>query len=391
MGWGWATELARSGHQVWVLTRAENRSAIEGDALAAHPNLNFVYFDLAPSAQRWRKGIGKVLYYVLWQWCAVRHIRKVFPILPFDVVQHVTYASGRYPSFMGLLGIPFYFGPISGGEAVPRRIRSSFSIIQRCRERLRDWSNFAVRRDPLMRWVFQRADKLFVTRDTLWLVPPRWRHKCRTELAIGLTAEYLEHVNARNATGGNCSRLLYVGRLLEWKGLDLALHAVSQLTQSLSGIRFTIVGDGPARTRLQELTGELGLSEIVQWVHWVPHKNVPDYYRSADVFLFPSLRDSGGMAVLEAMAHGLPVVCTDLGGPGVLVNQYCGRVVSTAGRSREQIVGGLVEALREIATASALRASLAAGASARARQFTFQNLVASLHQPVILPHVTSVT
>ena len=389
LGWGWATELARSGHQVWVLTRADNRSAIERDALAADPNLNFVYFDLPASAQTWRKGFGKILYYVLWQWCAVRHIRKRFPALPFDVVQHVTYASGRYPSFMASLGIPFYFGPVSGGETVPRRIRSGFSVAQRCREWLRDMSNSVVPRDPVMRWVFRRADKLLVTRDSLSLVPPCWRHKCHMQLAIGLTSEYLDHVNARTTLSGNRYRLLYVGRLLEWKGIDLALHAVSQLRQLPAEIRFTVVGDGPASTRLHKLAEELGLSEIVEWVRWVPHNRVQDYYRATDVFLFPSLRDSGGMAVLEAMAHGIPVVCTDLGGPGVIVNPYSGCAVPTQRRSREQIVSGLVEALQEIAITPALHDLLAAGASARARQFKFESLVASVHPPVALEQFRS--
>ena len=385
LGWGWATELVRAGHQVWVLTRADNRPAIECDALAADPNLHFVYFDLAPWAQTCRKGIGKILYYVLWQWRAVRHIRKRFPALPFDVVQHVTYASGRYPSFMASLGIPFYFGPVSGGETVPRGMRSSFSVAQQCRERLRDLSNFVVPHDPMMRWVFRRADKLLITQDTLSLVPPRWHRKCHAQLAIGLTSEYLDHVDARTPPSGKSYRLLYVGRLLEWKGLDLALQAVRQLRQSQPDIRFTVVGDGPATRRLHKMAKELGLSEIVEWVRWVPHNRVQHYYRTADVFLFPSLRDSGGMAVLEAMAHGLPVVCTDLGGPGVIVNQYCGRVVSTRGRNQEQLVGGLVEAVQEIATTPALHDSLAAGASVRARQFRFENLVTSLHQPVALP------
>lgn len=389
MGWGWATELARAGHQVWVLTRADNRPAIERDALAADPNLNFVYFDLAPLAQKCRKGLGKILYYVLWQWCAVRHIRKRFPALPFDVVQHVTYASGRYPSFMASLGVPFYFGPVSGGETVPRHMRSSFSVAQQCRERLRDLSNFVVPRDPVMRWVFQRADKLLVTPDTLSLVPPRWRNKCRTQLAIGLTREYLNHVDARTPHSGNCCRLLYVGRLLEWKGIDLALQAVNQLKQSQPGICFTIVGDGPAWTRLHTLAEELGLSETVEWVPWVPHNRVQDYYRAADLFLSPSLRDSGGMAVLEAMAHGVPVVCTDLGGPGVIVDPYSGCAVPTRHRSRKQIVSGLVEALLAIATTPALHDLLAAGAYARARQFRLESLVASVYPPVPLPRVPS--
>jgi glycosyltransferase involved in cell wall biosynthesis len=389
LGWGWATELARSGHQVWVLTRADNRSTIERDALASHPNLNFLYFDLSPAVQRLRNGFGKIPYYGLWQWCAVRYIRQLFPTLPFDLVQHVTYASGRYPSFMASLGIPFYFGPVSGGETVPRCIRSSFSVAQQCREWLRDLSNSFVPRDPLMRWVFERADRLFVTRDTLPLVPPRWRHKCHTQLAIALTSEYLNYVVAPTVQSDNRCRLLYVGRLLEWKGLDLALHSVCQLKESHPGICFTVVGDGPASTRLHSLAEELGLSEIVEWVRQVPHEQVREYYRSASVFLFPSLRDSGGMAVLEAMAHGVPVVCTDLGGPGVIVNQSCGRVVSTARKNWEQLVSGLFDALREIVGTPALRDLLSAGASVRAGEFTFESLVASLHPPVSLSCGTS--
>ncbi len=261
-----------------MLTRADNRKAIERDALAGNPNLSFVYFDLPRWAQRCRKGFGKILYYVLWQWCAVRHIRKLFPALPFDVVQHVTYASGRYPSFMASLGIPFYFGPVSGGETIPGRIRSNFSFAERCREHLRDWSNFVVPRDPLMRWVFQRADKLVVTPDTLALVPARWRHKCQAQLAVGLTSEYLNHAGPRTPSSGNELRLLYVGRLLEWKGLDLALQAVSQFRQSGPKIHFTIVGDGPANRQLHSLAEDLGLSETVDWVAWVPHNCVENYY-----------------------------------------------------------------------------------------------------------------
>jgi glycosyltransferase involved in cell wall biosynthesis len=113
----------------------------------------------------------------------------------------------------------------------------------------------------------------------------------------------------------HCLRLLYVGRLLEWKGIDIALRAVRQLKRWQLDVRFTIVGDGPARSRLAKLAQKLELSEIVEWAGCIPQRAVGDHYRAADLFLFPSLRDSGGMAVLEALAHGLPVVCTELGGP----------------------------------------------------------------------------
>jgi len=322
---------------------------------------------------------GKLLYYVLWQWCAARHVQKFFTALPFDAVQHVTYVSVRYPSFIGSLGIPFYFGPVSGGEKVPAKLRKGFSFRERWRERLRDLSNCLVPLDPLLRWVCGRADKIIVTRDTVPLIPRTWRHKCDVQLAIGLSREYLDQAGAEVKRSAHCLRLLYVGRLLEWKGLDIALHAVRQLKQWQLDVRFTIVGDGPARSRLARLAQKLELSEIVEWAGCIPHSEVENQYRAADLFLFPSLRDSGGTAVLEALAHGLPVVCTELGGPGVTVNERCGRVVPALDRTQKELATGLADAVREIMTTSGLHHHLSAGAKARAREFDFQNLVRSLY------------
>ncbi len=377
MGWSWGVELSRLGHQVWVLTRAGNRAAIESKP---RPSFNFIYYDLPRWMESWRAGFfGKRLYYVLWQWCAARHIRKCFPEMPFEVVQHVTYVSVRYPSFMGSMGIPFYFGPVSGGEEVPPKLRKDFSVQERWRERLRDVSNRLIPFDPLLRRTFRQAEKIIVTRDTVSLVPRSWRYKCEVRLAIGLTADYLDQATAAAPHSGPGVRMLYVGRLLESKGVDIALRAVWQLKQRQIDVRFIVVGDGPARRRLAKLAERLGLSQVVEWVGCVPRDAVEDRYRDADLFLFPSLCDSGAMAVLEAMAHGLPIVCMKLGGPGEMVNERCGRVLETLGKNRDQLTTSCAEAVREIMTTPGLRNDLAAGAKARAREFDFQKLVRSVY------------
>ena len=77
----------------------------------------------------------------------------------------------------------------------------------------------------------------------------------------------------------------------------------------------------------------------MRWVEWLPHDQLHEHYYQHDALLFPSLRDSGGMVVLEALAHGLPVVCTDRGGPGLIVNRRCGRVVKTSGRTKDEVIG----------------------------------------------------
>lgn len=380
VGWGWATELARLQHEVTVITRLANRRAIEQEAQRAAGKLRFVYYDLPAWMQRGRRCPGaKALYYVLWQWFAARHIRRLFPALPFDVVQHVTYVSIRYPSFMGSLELPFYFGPVSGGEGVPPRLRAGFSGRQRWRERLRDLSNLFVPLDPLMRRTFRQAQRILVTRDTLPLVPRRWRDKTDVRLAVGHANEGWTAVPAPPRRRADDLRVLYVGRLLEWKGLDIAFEAVRQVKQSHPKIRFTIIGDGPAKARLTSLSRKLGLENVVEWVGWLPQRTLVEHYRSADLLLFPSLRDSGGMVVLESLAHGLPVLCTDLGGPGVIVNSTCGRAIGTAGRTAQQLARDMASALLEMAMFPNLLASLSHGAKARAREFNFQDLVRSVY------------
>ena len=57
--------------------------------------------------------------------------------------------------------------------------------------------------------------------------------------------------------------------------------------------------------------------------------------------LFPSLHDSGGMVVLESLAYGLPVVCLNIGGPGIIVTNGCGRLVDVVGKSKAEVVAKL--------------------------------------------------
>ena len=381
VGWNWATELARMGHQVTVITRDDNRSAIEGDGSRPAFGLTFIYYDLPRQIQRCRHYPGgKLLYYVLWQWFVVPHLQRLYSPLPFDVVHHVAYVSARYPSFMGLLGIPFFFGPVSGGEGVPPRLRSGFSVRARCREQLRGLSNFFVPLDPLMRHTFGRADRILVTRDTLALVPKRWRHKCEIHLAIGLSHSYLSKSRQGREHSEHNPRLLFVGRLLEWKGLAVALRAVSSIRQYYPGLRFVIVGDGAARSRLARLSGQLGLAKVVEWVGWRPQEELDEYYRAADLLLFPSMRDSGGTVVLEALAYGVPVLSTDLGGPGQIVNDTCGCAIATRGLNQEQLADKFAYALLQILASERMEA-LSTWARSRAQQFNFRHLARLVHPP----------
>jgi glycosyltransferase involved in cell wall biosynthesis len=86
--------------------------------------------------------------------------------------------------------------------------------------------------------------------------------------------------------------------------------------------------------------------------------------RSCDVFLFPSLRDGGGLVVVEAMAAGKPVICLDLGGPGLHVTKGCG--IKVPASSPEQAVRDLAEALGQLYQDPELRLRMGRAARERA-------------------------
>ncbi|MFZ0704122.1 MAG: glycosyltransferase family 4 protein [Candidatus Korobacteraceae bacterium] len=383
VGWMWATELAASGHQVWVLTRDSNRSAIEAGMPSPGPAcLHFEYCDLPRYARGWKKLPGAIyLYYFLWQALAFRAARRLNRAHHFDRVHHVSFVSLRAPSFMGWLGIPFYFGPLSGGECVPQDLRRGMTRRARAFEFARDCANWLTRFDPLMRSALRQAARIYVTsRDSLNLIPRKYHYKCEVHLAVGITRQQLGFSRRKQVDARRELRCLYTGRLLEWKGLHLAILAMHRLQAHDAPVRLTIIGDGPAKAALLSLASRLGVANRITWHSWLPHTELQSRLHQHDVFVFPSLRDSGGMAVIEALAHGLPVVCTDLGGPGEIVSNQCGRVIATTNRSAGDIANSLAAHLRELAENPGLRQSLSIGARRRAWEFEFRRLVEAIYQ-----------
>jgi glycosyltransferase involved in cell wall biosynthesis len=108
-----------------------------------------------------------------------------------------------------------------------------------------------------------------------------------------------------------------VGRLVELKGYDQLIDAISILSARLPQARLTIVGDGPLRDRLVARAATLGIAERVAFVGAVD--DVAPYLRSAAVFVSSSHREGMSMAVLEAMAWGVPIVASDIPGNRALV------------------------------------------------------------------------
>ena len=110
--------------------------------------------------------------------------------------------------------------------------------------------------------------------------------------------------------------LLYVGRISRDKGLDSLLETYRKIVDERPYTRLLIVGDGPYLQPLMEKAKDLPLAVFTGRME---QTQLPDLYRHADLFLFPSVTDTFGRAVLEAQACGLPAILSDAGGPKEII------------------------------------------------------------------------
>ena len=117
-----------------------------------------------------------------------------------------------------------------------------------------------------------------------------------------------ESLRAKLGASKGCIAL-FVGRLAKEKSLDVLLHAVALCNRD--DLVLAVAGDGPAREELEALAKELGIGNRVRFLGAVPREELPDLYASSDAFVFPSITETQGLVVAEALAAGLPVVAAE--------------------------------------------------------------------------------
>ena len=182
------------------------------------------------------------------------------------------------------------------------------------------------------------------------------------------------------------SVILSVGRLVPLKNLTLLVDAVSRIRATRPSVHLLVVGEGPERARLEQQASARGIADAVTWVGYVPQADTPAYYRSADVFALSSDFDNSPNAVLEAMACGLPIVATDVGGVAAFVDANRGGALVPKGDAAALAgaAGALVDDPPRARRVGAFNRDRASGefswrASARRLLDVYERVVASRH------------
>jgi len=161
-------------------------------------------------------------------------------------------------------------------------------------------------------------------------------------------------------------RITYLGRLVDWKCVDLLLDACKKLIGRVT-FRVRIVGDGPERGALQKKAQELSLNNQVRFHGWLPQTAAAALLQDSDVMVLPSMRECGGAAVLEAMASGIPVIATDWGGPADYITADTGILIPPS--TPERFAEELADAIKWLAENPKARVEMGQAGRRRAQSF----------------------
>lgn len=373
IGWNWMQQLARL-HDVWVITRTKNRPAIEeGLRREPAPRARFVYLDLPRPMLFWKKWPGGVyLYYYIWQVLAYFKARTLHREAVFARVHHVTFCMYWLPSFMALLPVPFVWGPVGGGESIPASFRTALGWRARIYELLRDSARLYAKFDPAVRMTARRAAlALATTPETAACLIALGCKRVRILTCVGVSGEHPLACEERNCRDAERFQMFSAGRLLHWKGFDLALRAIARIQEKGAHFEYNIFGSGPERASLQQLAAELGITSLVHFHDSIPREQLLRRMRDFDALLHPSLHDSGAFACIEAMSAGCAVICLDLGGPALQVTEHTG--IKVPAHSPEQAIRDLATAIETLAGNIDLRRRLERGAMERVRAFAWED------------------
>lgn len=334
-----AREVVRDGGSARAIVGAEGvrprRWSVEGVAVHGVPEVGFALsMPIAPSYLALPRRSGELL-----------HVHEPFPLGTLAALWRITTDRERVP-----LVVTWHMEIVRQSALRPAYDVVASKLLARA-------DVVHVASDALAK----RITLLGAVRERVWVIPyvvdiSAFSHTTDRPIAARIRAW---------AAGEPIA--LFVGRLVYYKGVDVLLEALVG-----SRLRAVIVGDGPLLARLQARAAALGVAPRVLWLGALSDADLPGAYAAADVFALPSVAPSEGFGIVqvEAMAAGVPVVSTRLGTgvDWVNIDDQTGSLVAPRD-GRE-----LRRALERVVMDTALRRTLAAGARARAAEFTAERL-----------------
>ncbi|MBX7172167.1 MAG: glycosyltransferase family 4 protein [Pyrinomonadaceae bacterium] len=278
--------------------------------------------------------------FFIYDWLAKREVkRQIKNGKNWDIVHAVTPVSPSAPTSLHKTGLPLIVGPLNGGLESPK----NFPELMKADSA---WF-YPIKKIGRIFDLFigsaRNAKKILTaTVSTIAAFPKKYQAKCLPMLENGVDLNLFKPTEWQTIPDqNNALKILFVGRLIPAKAVSLLLEAVRRFSLEFP-VELSIVGEGPMREEWQNLANELGLNQIAKFYGNLSLPEISEKMQDCHVFCLPSVRESGGAVLLEAMATARPVIAVDYGGPKEIVDSEVGEAIAPNGT--EAVIFGLYDA-----------------------------------------------
>ena len=330
IGWNWVLQYEKNykkGDRIILLTKKFN----EKDTRRGLKEFNIQHVELiivdVPDALNWfreKHSAFHHMYYILWQhwaWLWVKHSG-----IRFDVIHHVTMNDYRIPSELyKAKGAKVIWGPMGGAQVTPKplKVYEKNQLVASFRE----FVNKSCSWNPFYKKALRSYYKIYcINNETQKQISRIVGKDVPLMPELALRDEYK---NLPIRKGNNdILKIVFVGRLIGKKGIAFLVDALSLMPTDMNW-ELLIFGDGDDRALIEKQIADSGIGKNVKLIGNRPLNQIAEAYQQADVFVLPSLRETSGNVLLEAMAYAVPIVAFDTSFCRLLKEVDCGVFVNT--------------------------------------------------------------
>ena len=339
IGWNWVLQYEKNykeGDRIILLTKEFNAK----DTRRGLKEFNIQHVELVivdvPNALNWfreKHSAFHHMYYILWQhwaWLWVKHSG-----IRFDVIHHVTMNDYRIPSELyKAIGAKVIWGPMGGAQVTPRplKVYEKNQLVASFRE----FVNKSCSWNPFYKKALRSYYKIYcINNETQKQISRIVGKDVPLMPELALRDEY-KNLPIRKENN-DILKIVFVGRLIGKKGIAFLVDALSLMPTDMNW-ELLIFGDGDDRALIEKQIADSGIGKNVKLMGNRPLNQIAEAYQQADVFVLPSLRETSGNVLLEAMAYAVPIVAFDTSFCRLLKEVDCGVFVNT-----EQALEGIKE------------------------------------------------
>ena len=333
MAYEWINHL--SAHvKLTVITSGSRIN--EKTGLENNTNINLIILPPAINYKRFDK-IDRAAHPGYFEFCykAQKNIKKLLQASDYDIGHHLTPQAIRFPSPFRHNSIPYILGPIHGGLPYSKKV---LEIINKKKSliNLYQLDKFRMNFDFALKNSYKNASKVLISAPYVKdIIPDFGNIETLSGVAINRNQQ-------RPISNSSKMKICCASRLVPIKGIELLLKGFEQC-KCQKDVELHFYGKGPFEDKYKQLSSKFSYPDNIFWHGFVSNDKVINAMKTMDVFALPSLREPAGIAVLEAMATGLPIICIDEGGPMYNIKNDCGIKISLT--TKDEIIKRISDAI----------------------------------------------